>query len=80
MRCGARNPRKKTMTEFSSENMAVGEIDVSVTTNGPEDDAEKVHMHVMDEAAKAMQAVDEGTHPDKCEGQIFTVQWEGDDE
>jgi hypothetical protein len=67
------------MTEYTNKGMTVGDVEVSVTTEGPNDDAEKVHMHVMDEAAKAMQAVDQDTHPDECEGQMFTVEWEDDD-
>ena len=67
------------MSRFNTEKMTVGDIQVSVLTEGPEDDAEQVHMHMMNEAAKAMQAIDEDAHPDECDGQSFTVKW-GTDE
>lgn len=63
------------MAEYSNARMTVGDVEMTVTTRGPENEAEKVHMHTIDEAAKAMQAFDEGKHPDKCDGQMFSVAW-----
>lgn len=64
------------MANYSNEKMTVGGVEVTVKTNGPEDEAERVHMHVIDEAAKAMQAMDQEQHPDECDGQMFTVNWD----
>ena len=63
------------MATYTNEKMTVGEVEVTVKTEGPEDEGEKVHMHVIDEAAKAMQAFDEEKHPDECDGQMFSVDW-----
>jgi len=64
------------MANFRNEKMTVGDIEMTVETDGPEDMAEMVHMHVMDEAAKAMQAVENDEHPDECDGQMFSVNWD----
>jgi hypothetical protein len=64
------------MAKYKTEGVNVGSVTASLTVKGPEDEAEKVKMHAHDELVKAMQAFDEGKHPDECDGLPFSVAWE----
>lgn len=68
------------MVELATESITTEgvEIMVSIETEGvPEGLAEKVHMATQDAAARALQAVAEKKHPDKCDGIGITIDWDG---
>lgn len=62
--------------ESSSISVDGSDIELSLTTEGPEEDAETVHMHAVDQIARALQAVRDGEHPDECDGADFAIDWD----
>jgi len=64
------------MAKYKASGIKVGNVEASLTVEGPEDEAEKVKIHAHDELVKAMQAFEESKHPDECDGLPFGVAWE----
>lgn len=52
------------------------DVVVSVTTEGPQDDAEAVHTHAKDQIVRAIQAVRDEQPPEECDGAGVDIQWE----
>lgn len=68
------------MTDYRANGISADgvDIEVSVETSGePEAHAEKVHMHVQDAAARAIQALETGELPADCDGIGIVIDWEG---
>jgi len=63
------------MTKFTNKGMTNGDVEVTIKTEGPEQDAETVHMHAVDEIAKALEATEERRHPEDCSGHFIKVDW-----
>jgi len=63
------------MTTYTNEGMTNGDVTVTIETEGPEEDAETVHIHAVDQIAKALEALDEKKHPDECSGYFYTPDW-----
>lgn len=53
------------------------DIEVDLTVNGPEKDAERVTMHAVDQIVRCLQAVSEDQPPSECEGAGYSIDWEG---
>lgn len=64
------------MAELSNHNITVGDIEVDITTRGPEDEAEAAHLHTHDQAVRALQAIKNQKPPEECNGIGVTVNWE----
>lgn len=74
------------MAKFSNEGIMVGDIEIDITTKGPDSEAEAVHLHTHDQAVRAAQAVLEEQPPEECDGIGMGINWakkfdwlEGDD-
>jgi len=52
------------------------EIEVDITVSGPEDDAEMVHMHSVDQIVRALQGVRDEKPPWESEGGGYEIDWE----
>lgn len=63
----------------SNEGISVDGLDVemSISTEGDQDVAELAHMHVLDEAVRALQALRDECDPNQADGAGFAVDWEG---
>lgn len=51
-----------------------GDITVEGTDEGK---ADKVLIHAKDEIVRAMQALEEGKHPEECDGTGVSINWDG---
>lgn len=63
---------------FESESISVEDSDIELTlkTEGPEADAEVVHVHTVDQIVRALQALRDEQHPDECDGADIGVVWD----
>ena len=52
------------------------DIEVEISVEGPEADAETVYMHAIDQIAKGLQAVRDEKPPSECMGGDFEIDWE----
>jgi len=64
------------MTQYETSGISNGDVEVTIKTEGPENQAEKVHMHGHEAIVRALQAFDEQKHPDECDGLPFSVAWD----
>lgn len=51
------------------------DIEVTIRTEGPEQQAEVAHNHAIDQIVSGLQAVRDGTEPSECEGAPFEIDW-----
>lgn len=51
-------------------------VDITVRAQVNEDVADKVLIHAKDQIVRAMQAFEEGEHPNNCEGTMMHVSWD----
>lgn len=53
------------------------DVEMSISTEGDEDVAELAHVHALDEAVRAMQAIRDECDPNQTDGAGYAVDWEG---
>lgn len=63
------------MAEYKTQDITVGDVQITIETSGPEGQAEKVHMHTHDEAVKAAQVFESGNPPEENDGLPLGVNW-----
>lgn len=52
------------------------DVEVTIKSSGPEKDAERVHMHAIEQTVRALQAMRDGVPPEECEGANYEIDWE----
>lgn len=66
------------MTRHESRGMTVDDVDVTVdiTVEGEEKPGERVMIDLKDRAARVLQALESGEHPDECDGWMISIDWD----
>jgi len=53
----------------------IGDCEVTINVEGPEDTAEKIQMDLQSRAEELRQIIEEDIHPDATE-QVYRIRWE----